>query len=134
VVTLEVAAALAQALPEVGEGRRYGHRTWTVGGKVFAWERPFSKADLKRFGDQVPPDEPILAISVDDLAEKEAVLAAHPEAFFTIEHLDGYPAILVELGAVSKPVLREVLTDGWLSCAPAALVEEFLARPRSKRR
>ena len=37
----------------------------------------------RTFGDENPPDGPILAVSVEDLGEKEAVLAAQPEAFFT---------------------------------------------------
>ena len=38
----ETAAQLAMALPDATEGVRHGKRTWMVGGKAFAWERPFS--------------------------------------------------------------------------------------------
>src|SRR5207249_3100497 len=54
--TLDDAARLAGELPEVEEGERRGVRTWSVGGKTFAWERPFSKADIKRFGAETSPD------------------------------------------------------------------------------
>ena len=89
-VSVDEAARMAMALPEVTSGERHGNRTWFVAGKGFAWERPFSKADIKRFGDETPPDGPILAVRVEDLAEKEAVLAAQPKGFFTIPHFDGY--------------------------------------------
>jgi len=128
VVTVDEVARMAAEFPDVTERERHGNRTWFVGGKAFAWERPFSKADIKRFGDAVPPDGPILAVRVDDLGEKEAVLAANPKAFFTIPHFDGYAAVLIQLEKVTKRALREALTDGWLACAPPNLAEQFLER------
>ena len=56
------------------------------------------------------------------------MLAAHPEAFFTIPHFDGYSAVLIQLPKVSAPELREAVTDGWLACAPSALARQFLNR------
>jgi hypothetical protein len=134
VVTVDEVARIAMDLPGVTDGERHGHRTWFVAGKAFAWERPFSKADIRRFGDAIPPAGPILAVRVEDLHEKEAVLAAQPQAFFTIPHFDGYAAILIQLTSVRKRALREALVDGWLACAPHQLADEFMARDRASRR
>ena len=133
-VTLGDVARIASELPKVTQGERHGNRTWSVVEKAFAWERPFSKADIRRFGEEPVPDGPILAVRVDDLVEKEAVLAGEPEAFFTIPHFDGYPAILIQLKKVSRPALRGALIDGWLSCAPPKLANDFIARARARRR
>ena len=125
-VSLTEAEAMARALPEVTEGVRWGNRTWNVAGKTFAWERPYSKADLKRFGTETPPDGPIVAVRVEDLGEKEAVLGANHKGVFTIEHFNGYPAVLVQLKVVGKKTLRELLLDAWLACAPTALAAEHM--------
>jgi hypothetical protein len=135
VQTFDDVARIAAELPEVTEGeeKHRGHRAWLVRGpgqatgKMFAWERPFSKADIKRFGDEQSPAGPILAIRTADLAEREAILAANSGGFFTISHFDGYPAYLVQLDQVSAEALREALVDGWLATAPRPLADRYLA-------
>jgi hypothetical protein len=126
VASLEDVSRIVSDLPEVTEGERRGSRSWAVAGKVFAWERQFSKADIRRYGDDPVPDGPILAVRVEDVGEKEAVLSAGHAGFFTIPHFDGFAAVLVQVGEASTDALRDALVDGWLACAPAPLAQRYL--------
>ena len=125
-LTLEQVDRWARELPDVAVGERFGHRTWVVGDKAFAWERPFSKADIKRYGTAQPPGGPIVAVRTADLAEKEAVLATASSAVFTIPHFNGYAAVLIQLSSVEEPELRELLLEAWLACAPQPVADAFL--------
>ena len=122
-------ARLALALPETAESTSYGNVAWKVKGKLFVWERPLGKSDLKALGDDAPPEGPILGAYVEDLGEKEAVLAADPDALFTIPHFDGFSAVLVLLDRVSVARLEEIIVDAWLARAPARLARDYLAEP-----
>jgi hypothetical protein len=128
VATLDDVARLAMALPDVTEGERHGNRTWSASGRGFAWERSYTKADLKRFGDQTPPRQPVIAVRTDDMVEKEAVLQAGIKGVFDMAHFNGYPAVLLELRLIGKRPLKDLLVDGWLACAPPTLAASYLNR------
>ncbi|MFD2025864.1 MmcQ/YjbR family DNA-binding protein [Promicromonospora aerolata] len=128
--TFDDVARLALALPETAEGTSYRHRAWSVGRKAFAWERPFTQADLKRYGDDPVPEGPILGVRVEDLGEKEVILAEGRTGFFTIQHFDGFAGLLIQLEVVGADELREALVDAWLATAPPALAQQHADRLR----
>ncbi len=74
--TLEDVAQFAAELPDATAGERHGNLTWFVAGKAFAWDRPFSKADIKRFGTITPPEGPILAVRVAERISRKRKLSS----------------------------------------------------------
>jgi len=76
------------------------------------------------------PNPKVLAVRVPDEGEKQALLAAEPEKFFTEPHYNGFPAVLVVLAKVGRAELRELLIDAWRCQAPKQLVADYDARPR----
>lgn len=124
-MTLDEVATFLGSLDRVTIGERWNHRTWSVGDHGFAWHRPFSKADVTRFGDEPPPDGDILAVVVENLDAKDALLGMGLPGFFTIPHFDGYAAILIQLRRARKRDVRGALI------AAHAIAS---ARPPKKRR
>jgi hypothetical protein len=61
----------------------------------------------------------VLAVRVANLGEKEVLISAEPEKFFTEPHYNGYPAVLVRLAAVTSADLRTLLEAAWRSHLPA---------------
>jgi hypothetical protein len=117
----------ALALPETGERESRGCAQWRVKDKLFVWERPLRKAELAALGDQAP-DGPILGAMVEDLGDKEALLAEDPRAFFTTPHFNGYPAVLVRLERIRPAQLKPVVVEAWFARAPARLSKDHLGR------
>ena len=115
---------LALALPEAVEEDMRGNRAWKVKGKLFVWERPLRKSDLRALGDAAP-EGPILGARVEHEIAKQALIADDPEVFFTIPHFDGYSAVLVLLERIDLEILEEVITEAWFTRAPKRLTARF---------
>jgi hypothetical protein len=129
--TLEDVRALALSFPETIE-QIDGHRggaSWRTKDGLFVWERGPSKADLTALADlgRTWPDGQVVGIRTDGLDGKEALLATFPDAFFTIPHFDGYPAVLARLSAIDPELLREVITDAWILKAPKRVSKAWIA-------
>jgi hypothetical protein len=118
-MTFDDVDAFVTSLPGVTVGASWGNRTWMAGGKGFAWQRLFSKADLKRFGDETPPAGEILGVRVEDLDAKDALLAIAPPGFFTIPHFNGYAAVLIALQQARTKDVRAALLDAYRTVAAA---------------
>lgn len=118
---------IALALPAATEEPLHDFRSWRVRGKLFAWERPLRKSDLRALGDAAPTG-PILGVRVEHLGAKEALIADDPEVFFTIPHFDGYSAVLVLIESITPDVLEEVIVEAWISRAPKRLAREYIER------
>jgi hypothetical protein len=103
---------IARSFPEV-EQSTSGRRAWSVRGKGFAWEA------RERDGGG-------LAVRVDR-DEKELILDSSSDAYFTSPHYNSFPAVQIDLKAISVDELRDRLEDAWLIQAPKRLAAAYLA-------
>ncbi len=128
--TLDDVRMIALALPGADEGAsgHTGEPSWRVRSGAFAWLRGPSATDLRQLDElgRAWPAGSVLAVRVGSPEEKEGLLAAEPDTLFTIPHFDGYPAVLVRLDAIDPARLAELITDAWLTRAPARVAREWL--------
>jgi hypothetical protein len=117
---LEDVRRIALSLPDTSGDDGFAVRN---AGKYrgFAWVW-MQRVDPKK--PRIPCPE-VIAIRTANLDEKDGLIAAEPEKFFTEPHYNNYPAVLVRLANVELDELEELLTDGWRCMAPKALVKEF---------
>ena len=117
---------IALSLPGTTEGTdRFAFSVENKGkqkGFVWVW---MERKDPKKARTPCPT---VLAVRVRDQAEKAALLAGDPEVFFTEPHYNGFPAVLVRLPKVTRPLLRKLIVDAWRCQAPRKLLIEELER------
>jgi hypothetical protein len=94
--------------------------------KMFVWERPLRKTDLKALGAAAPTGL-ILGARVEHELAKQALIQDNPNVYFTIPHYTNFPAILVELDHIEPQELEEVVVEAWLNRAPKRLASAYLA-------
>ncbi|HUO40405.1 MAG TPA: MmcQ/YjbR family DNA-binding protein [Mycobacterium sp.] len=128
--------AIAAAMPHVTrvDGPK-GNLIYQVGGKSFVFFRN-PRPDAK---DLVTGDlyADAIVIWVQSEADKRALVQDPTSPFFTTDHFDGYPSVLVrqsDLARVGTTELAELIQDAWLSRASrrrgaAWLAEHGMAGP-----
>ena len=109
--TEEDVRRIALSLPETIEKSSYNTPGFRVKDKLFLRVRAEAEGGLVVF--------------VNDLEEKEALLASDSEKFFTTPHYDGYPTVLVNLPAVDVAELWELIVDSWRVKAPPKVLRQY---------
>jgi hypothetical protein len=108
----ETVREIASRFPEVEESTE-GRAAWRVQRKLFAWQA------RERDGGG-------LAVRVDR-DEKQLLLDANPDVYFSSPHNAGYPGLQIRLELIDENELRERLEDAWLIQAPKRLAATYLA-------
>ena len=121
--------ALALRMPQATcERSDDGRPAYRVHGKLFLCQRG-------RRPDAIDPDtgermDDVLMFRVADLGVKELMLADDRGIFFTTDHFNGYPAVLVRIPALERldrQELADLVAEAWLTRAQKRVAKAWLA-------
>jgi hypothetical protein len=113
-VTVRDARRIVLDLGNVVEGLSYGQPSFLVNGRFFA-----------RFRDE----ETVLVLQLSSIDDRELLMQIDSEAFFFTDHYRNYPAVLIRLADVPRPLFEEVVRKAWQHASTRSP-----AKARSKRR
>ena len=102
--------AAGTRLPEVEASNSYGTPALKVNGKLMC---------------RMKEDGESMMVRVVDVDDKEALLRADPEVFFTTPHYDGSASVLVRLARADADQLCELIEDAWRLRAPKRALDAF---------
>jgi hypothetical protein len=116
-VTFDTVRRIALALPDVEESTTYGGAAFRVRGRMFVCEPTHRSA------------EPGSLVVLVGFNRRDELLAAEPETYYTKEHYQNYPSILVRLARIHPDALRDLIgmAHGFISA-------KGKARPPRRRR
>jgi hypothetical protein len=126
------------SLPEVELGTSWGDRpTFKVPtgakGKGFVLYRAPGRTAIDPVTGEMFDDLLVIAVPNEDA---KAALVQNPHSpFFTVDHFNGYNAVLVQqsrLGELDREELAEILIEAWACKAPKRLVAEYFSERRSE--
>jgi hypothetical protein len=96
---------LALSFPESVEAPHFDRASFRVRGRIFATIAPDGTSGMLKL----------------DLDAHEALLAAHPETFFSFGGFSRNGATGVRFARVSKAMFRDLLAEAWRNVAPKTL-------------
>ncbi|OBK65460.1 MmcQ/YjbR family DNA-binding protein [Mycobacterium sp. 1165178.9] len=120
---------IAAAMPHVQrlEGPQ-GNAIYQVGGKSFVFFRtPRPDATDPDTGERYAD---VIMLWVESESDKLALISDPASPFFTTDHFDGHPSVLVRasrLAEISRTELAELIQDAWLSRASKKRAATWLA-------
>ncbi|MGJ9371751.1 MmcQ/YjbR family DNA-binding protein [Nesterenkonia sp. CF4.4] len=100
---------LALGLPEVTERPAWGSPAFYVRDQIFA---------------RMHEAPGILVCWRSSMEEREILLEAEPEKFFTTEHYRNHTSVLVRLDHIEADELSELLLEAWEARAPQRLRDQ----------
>ena len=99
---------IALEFPGAGERPSYGGRpSWRTPKQMFLWIREQPEA---------------LVVWVESEEDKLAMISAEPDKFFTTDHYDGHPTVLIRLEGIDVDEATELITETWRLRAPKKIV------------
>lgn len=120
---------IAASMPHVQrlEGPK-GNPIYQVGGKSFVFFRtPQPDATDPDTGERYPD---VIMLWVESESDKLALTQDPAAPFFTTDHFDGHPSVLVRasrLAEIGRTELSEMIQDAWLSRASRRRAAAWLA-------
>ena len=102
---------IASQFPRAIEQPSYGGRpSWRTPALVFIWIRD---------------DPEALVVWVESEEDKLAMIGSEPDKFFTTNHYDGQPIVLVRLDGVDIDEANELIIESWRLRAPKRAVKAW---------
>jgi hypothetical protein len=127
-VTMREVEAVALSMPEARKESRDDDRpAYLIDQKLFCFHRtPRRDALDPATGERL---DDVLVVRVADEEMKAMWLAERPSVYFTTDHFNGYPWILLRipsLAQIEHDELFELVSDAWLARAPKRLAQRWL--------